>query len=63
MTTTTSERPASDGSKADWFEVVRTNVSNLRYGSVVITVHDGRVTQIESIERTRFVARRDDKPD
>lgn len=39
----------------DWLEVVRKNVSNLRFGSVLITVHDGRVTQIESVEKTRFV--------
>ena len=39
----------------DWLEVVRKNVSNLRFGSVHITVHDGRVTQIESVEKTRFV--------
>lgn len=60
MTTTASERPAPDGSRADWFEVVRKNVANLRFGSVVITVHDGRVTQVESIEKTRFVAPRDE---
>jgi len=59
MTTTSSERPTPDAPQADWFEVVRNNVANLRYGSVVITVHDGRVTQIESIEKTRFVAPRD----
>jgi len=43
-------------------EIVRKNVMNLRFGSVQITVHDGRVTQIESIEKTRFVAPRDDGP-
>lgn len=51
-----SERPASEGSTADWLEVVRQNVTNLRFGSVQIIVHDGRVTQVESIEKTRFVA-------
>lgn len=60
MTTTSSDRPAPEGPKADWFEVVRKNVAGLRFGSVVITVHDGRVTQVESIEKTRFVAPRDD---
>jgi hypothetical protein len=35
-------------------------VANLRFGSVQITVHDGRVTQVESIEKTRFVASRED---
>lgn len=60
MKTTHSERSAPDGSTNDWLEVVRANVSNLRFGSVQITVHDGRVTQVESIEKTRFVATRDE---
>jgi hypothetical protein len=54
------EPPPSDDSRPDWLEVVRRNVANLRFGSVQITVHDGRVTQVESIEKTRFVALRDD---
>jgi hypothetical protein len=60
MNTITSERSSPDGPKTDWLEVVRQNVANLRFGSVQITVHDGRVTQVESIEKTRFVAPRDD---
>jgi len=52
---------AANGPEADWLEVVRRNVSNLRFGSVQITVHDGQVTQIESVEKTRFVAVRDKK--
>lgn len=60
MNTITSERSSPDGSKSDWLEVVRKNVTNLRFGSVQITVHDGRVTQVESIEKTRFVASRDE---
>ena len=60
MSTIPSERSTADTSKIDWLEVVRQNVAGLRFGSVQITVHDGRVTQIESIEKTRFVASRDD---
>jgi hypothetical protein len=60
MDSNTSERSAVDGPKADWLEIVRNNVGNLRFGSVQITVHEGRVTQVESIEKTRFVATRDD---
>ena len=59
MNPSISERRASDDPKNDWLEVVRQNVANLRFGSVQITVHDGRVTQVESIEKTRFVAPRD----
>ena len=38
-------------------EVVReilSAIENLRYGSVEIVVHDGRVTQIEKREKVRF---------
>ena len=60
MTAITSEHPTPDGSKPDWLEVVRQNVAALRFGSFQITVHDGRVTQVVSIEKTRFVAPRDE---
>lgn len=60
MTTTRTERSGHDGQKAEWLEVVRKNVAALRFGSVQITVHDGRVTQVESIEKTRFVAPREE---
>lgn len=60
MKTITSESRAADGDKVDWLEVVRNNVANLKFGSVQITVHEGRVTQVESIEKTRFVATREE---
>ncbi len=39
-----------------WLEVVRQKVAAMRFGSVQIVVHEGRVTQIESTEKTRFAA-------
>lgn len=39
-----------------WIEIVRKKVAAIRFGSVQITVHDGRVTQVESLEKTRFAA-------
>ena len=60
MNSIISESSPADGPPADWLEIVRKNVANLRFGSVQITVHDGRVTQVESIEKTRFVAARDE---
>ena len=60
MSTITSERPTHNGSQTEWLEIVRKNVGNLRFGSVQITVHDGRVTQVESIEKTRFVSPREE---
>lgn len=41
---------------ATWIEIVRQKVSALRFGSVQIIVHDGRVTQVESTEKTRLAA-------
>lgn len=60
MTTSATERLNHDDSSTNWLEIVRKNVAGLRYGSVQITVHDGRVTQVESIEKTRFVAPREE---
>jgi hypothetical protein len=37
-----------------WVEIVRQRVAGLRYGSVQITIHDGRVTQVEATEKTRL---------
>jgi hypothetical protein len=37
-----------------WMEIVRQRVAGLRYGSVQITIHDGRVTQVEATEKTRL---------
>lgn len=38
----------------DWIEVVRRHVAGLRYGVVQITVHGGKVVQVERTERFRF---------
>lgn len=39
-----------------WLEIVRQKVAAMRFGSVQIVVHEGRVTQVESTEKTRFSA-------
>ncbi|HEX2749844.1 MAG TPA: YezD family protein [Verrucomicrobiales bacterium] len=49
MSTTTDEITVES-----WLEVVRRKVSAIRFGSVQITVHEGRVTQVESLEKTRI---------
>ena len=46
-----SERAGDD---AKWLELVVQQVNSLRYGVVEITVHDGRVIQIEKTERLRL---------
>jgi len=35
-------------------EIVRRKTSAMRFGSIQITVHEGKVTQIESTEKTRL---------
>lgn len=57
-TTTDNAAPSSDEA---WLGIVRTKVSRLRFGSVQITVHEGRVTQVESLEKTRFVTKAKDE--
>ncbi len=37
-----------------WIKLVEERVAALRFGTVQIVVHEGRVTQVESTERTRF---------
>lgn len=37
-----------------WIGIVRQKVEAMRFGSVQIIVHEGRVTQVESTEKTRL---------
>jgi hypothetical protein len=61
MNTKTNDRPKAEiAAPADWLEVVRKKVEDLRFGSVQIIVHEGRVTQVDSLEKTRFPAARDE---
>ena len=50
---------AGAASAPDWVSLVREKVEGLRFGVVQLTVHDGRVTQIERTEKTRLSAGRD----
>ncbi|MCX6953823.1 MAG: YezD family protein [Verrucomicrobia bacterium] len=49
----------SSAATPDWISLVREKVEGLRFGVVQLTVHDGRVTQIERTEKTRLPASRD----
>lgn len=60
MTTSPAYNPAEGDPSLVWLEVVRRKVEALRFGSVQIIVHDGRVTQVESLEKTRFTSSKDD---
>jgi len=42
------------GAGPEWLELVRRQVSSLRFGVVQIVVHDSQVTQVEKTERVRL---------
>ncbi len=42
------------GALPSWLSIVRDRVAGLRYGTVQIVVHDGRVTQVERTEKVRL---------
>lgn len=50
------QRPALPAEKtaAIALDAVAEAISRLRYGSIELTVHDGRVVQLEVTERQRF---------
>lgn len=45
---------ANDAQLPAWLDLVRRKVEALRFGTIQIVVHDGRVTQVESTERVRL---------
>jgi len=50
MTATSSNESTAE----QWIDVVRRKVGAMRFGSVQIVIHEGRVTQVESTEKTRL---------
>ncbi|MNZ57041.1 hypothetical protein D3C78_750060 [compost metagenome] len=48
-----------------WLERIAEQVTGIQYGQVTITVHDGRIVQIDRTERTRYEgpARKQTPPD
>lgn len=37
-----------------WIDIVRQKVEAVRFGTVQLIIHEGRVTQVESTEKTRL---------
>jgi hypothetical protein len=37
-----------------WLEVIRECVGKMRFGTVQVVVHEGRVTQVDATHRTRL---------
>ncbi|SFB85542.1 YezD family protein [Butyrivibrio sp. YAB3001] len=48
-----SDHPKQKDVDKIW-EAIKEQVNGLRYGSVVITVHDGKILQIETSSKLRF---------
>ena len=50
------ENRLADGHLASpaWLGFVREQVASLKFGTVQITVHDGRVVQVERLEKVRI---------
>lgn len=53
------DHASASSSLPDGLALVREKVESLRYGVVQLVVHDGRVTQIERMEKTRLTSARD----
>ncbi|MCC5833404.1 MAG: YezD family protein [Opitutales bacterium] len=49
--------PDSQAAEAEWQTIVADKVRSLRFGVVQVVVHEGKVTQIESTEKTRLESR------
>ena len=37
-----------------WLERIKNNIQGLRFGTVQITIHEGKIVQIDRTERSRF---------
>lgn len=48
------EQSEGNESLPSWLELVREQVNSLKFGTVQITVHDSRVTQVERLEKLRL---------
>ncbi len=51
------ERVPAAAAGRNWLQIVERQIEGLKFGSVEITVHEGRVVQIETSVKVRF-----DKP-
>jgi hypothetical protein len=51
---TTEQQTITSKTNSTRIEAVMSAINALRFGSVEITVHEGRVTQIEKREKVRF---------
>jgi hypothetical protein len=40
--------------QAEWLSLIERKVNGIRFGSIQIVIHEGKVTQVEVTEKTRF---------
>jgi len=50
----TANDKGPENGEPEWLRLVRQHVNSLRFGTVLITVHDSRVTQVEISEKVRL---------
>ena len=49
-----SEKSFKNSSTPNWLEIIERQVRATEFGSIEITIHDGRVVQIETSVKVRF---------
>ncbi|MCX6970885.1 MAG: YezD family protein [Verrucomicrobia bacterium] len=54
ITAHTADREITSTHSHNWLKIVAQHVEDLRFGSVVITVHEGKVVQVEVSTKVRF---------
>jgi hypothetical protein len=54
MTANVLNERERESAEPEWLKLVRQHVASLKYGTVIITVHDSRVTQVERSEKVRL---------
>ncbi len=40
--------------QAEWLSLIERRINGLRFGAIQIVIHEGKVTQVEITEKTRF---------
>ena len=49
-----SKRPSNEAISEDILHIIREKARALRFGAISLTIHDGRLTQLEITEKRRF---------
>lgn len=51
---TANQYSAAKSTAPNWVQVVQEQVVAIRFGVIQVTIHDGRVVQVERTEKVRF---------